>query len=224
LKKKIHRFGTVRLLLFAGALLTLWFCREAGWVVLTGVVIVYAVPFIILMVYHTKLFHQKEYAGAMVRLNTNELKGIDYDFSAFDGAAESVDSHHSFSLDLDLFGDRSLFQSLNRTVTRPGKACLTDWSINPLDNKQAILNRQQAVRELAAKTPFRQHFYVTGIMTATDGECVERLRTLSQQTAYFSKNLFWKTCAWAVPFVWTGVIIGCVAGIFSLNVLWIMFA
>jgi hypothetical protein len=98
----------------------------------------------------------------MIRLNTNERLGIDYDFSAFDGAPEKIDAHHPFSLDLDLFGSPSLFQSMNRTVTHVGKSRLADWFTQPLTDREAILRRQQAVREMASKTFFRQQFYVTG--------------------------------------------------------------
>jgi hypothetical protein len=224
LKKTIHRFGTIRLLIFVGAFGTIWFCKNSDWMIWSAILIAYAVPFIVFMVYHTKLFNQKAYAEAMALLNTNELKGIDNDFSAFDGAVEAVDSYHSFSTDLDLFGNQSLFQSLNRTVTQPGKSCLTDWLTKPLDNKQVILNRQQAVQELAGKTHFRQHFYVTGKMTAKDSECVERLRALSTQATRFSQSLFWKTCILIVPLLWTGVIISIIAGIFPLSMLVIMLA
>ena len=224
LKKKIHQLGTVRLLLFVGALVTVWFCRDANRLIWLGILLMYAVPFIILMVYHTKLFYQKEYAEAMIQLDESELKGIENDFSSFNGAAESVDVHHSFSPDLDLFGNQSLFQSLNRTVTRPGKKCLIDWFTKPLDHKQAILMRQQAVQELAGKTRFRQHFYVTGILQTADGEWFERLQNLSERTTHFAENLFWKLCIWVVPLLWSGVIISIAAGMFPLSIGMIMLA
>ena len=224
LKKKIHRTGTIRLLLFVGAVLTIWFCRDSNRLIWAGILVAYAIPFIVLMIYHTKLFYQKEYAEAMIQLNISELKGMDNDFSAFDGAVEAVDAHHSFSIDLDLFGNQSLFQSLNRTVTQSGKSYLIDLFTKPLDNKQAIIHLQQAVQEVADKTPFRQHFYVTGILRKTGNECIERLHNLSKRTTYFSGNLFWKTCIRVVPLLWTGAIIGIVADMVPLGVLWLMVA
>jgi len=224
LKKNIHRAGTLRLVLFAGALVTVWLCRDSDRLIWAGILIVYTIPFIMLMVYHTKLSHRKDYAEAMILLNVNELKGIDNDFGAFDGAAESADAHHSFSLDLDVFGNQSLFQSLNRTVTRPGKSFLIDCFTNPLDYKQAILTRQQAVQEIAGKTYFRQHFYVTGKLQATDGECIEQLHNLSKRKIHFSESLFWKICVWIVPLLWMGVISGFLASVFSVSMLVLTFA
>ena len=224
LNKKIHWLGTVRLLLFVGTLTTLWFGRESDWTVIASILFVFAVSFTVLMFYHKKLFYQKEYAEAMIQLNTNELKGIDYDFSAFDGSAEAADSNHSFSLDLDIFGNQSIFQSINRTVTLPGNKCLIDWFYQPLDNKQAILDRQQAVRELAAKTYFRQHFYVIGETGNNDIEGVKRLYAVVAQTTRFSQSLLRKINIWIVPLLWIVVISGCVAGVFPFSMIGIMFA
>ena len=224
LKKRIHLIGTVRLLLFVGALITAYFCLDLKLFILLGILMAFAVPFIVLMIYHTKMFYQKEYAEAMIQLNNNELKGIDNDFSTFDGATESTDSHHSFSTDMDLFGTPSLFQSVNRTVTKPGKTFLIDLFTKPLDNKQAIINRQQAIQELAGKTCFRQHFYVTGKIGENNIEGVERLHSVVTQTTHFSQNLLRKINIWIVPLLWIVVIWGGVAGVFPLSIIGVMFA
>jgi len=224
LRKKIHRMGTVRLLIFCCALVTLWFCREHNWMILTGILIIYAIPFSWLMVYHTKLFHQKEYAEAMTCADTNELKGIHNDFSAFDGAAEAIDTHHSFSPDLDLFGRQSLFQGVNRTVTQPGKGCLIVWFTQPLDHKQLILNRQQAVQELAEKTHFRRHFIVTGIIGGKSGEGMERLHALATRTPVFTQSLFRKIGTLVLPLCWIVAITGYIAGLFPMSMLFVMTA
>ena len=163
LRKKMHLIGTIRLLLVAGLIAAIWFLKAENWMVLGGAILLFIIPFIGLMVYHTFLSSQKSYADALSALCNNELKGLDYDFSAFDGAPEKSSADHSFSLDLDLFGNRSIFQSINRTVTSMGKERLADWFINPLTDKEKILKRQEAIRELSEMTQLRQHFYVTGV-------------------------------------------------------------
>ena len=118
LKKKIHLLGSIRLLLVAGLIAMVWFFKSEDWKVLAGIAVLFTIPFIALMVWHTKLFARKCYAEALANLCKNELNGLDYDFSAFDGAPEKSSAEHSFSLDLDLFGNHSLFQSVNRTAGR----------------------------------------------------------------------------------------------------------
>jgi hypothetical protein len=211
LKKKIYRSGTARLILVAGALITLWLCRDAGWMICSGVGAAFAVPFIGLMMAHSRLSARKVYAEAMIQLNRNELKGLAYDFSAFDGAPEQMDSQHSFSLDLDLFGEQSLFQSINRTVMETGKTCLANWFTQPLTDKAEILDRQQAVRELAAKTFFRQHFYVTGLSPDSDKADMQQLQTLTgRYRNYFSNRPLWRILIWLTPAVWLAVAAGTV--------------
>ncbi len=144
----------------------------------------------------------------MIRLNTDERKGIDYDFSAFGGASEKIDSRHSFALDLDVFGEQSLFQSVNRTVTSIGGELLAEWFMHPLDDKQAILRRQQAVWELAGKVVFRQDFYVTGIARKSSREQLKQLEALSKNITRFSENIAWRVMIWLVPAVWGAVIAG----------------
>ncbi|MDR1102517.1 MAG: DNA mismatch repair protein MutS [Tannerella sp.] len=208
LHRQIYRFGTLRLFLFAGAAAAVWLCRESGWILLTAVAALFAVPFVILMVRHTQLFARKTYAEAMIRLNLSERKGIDYDFSAFDGAPEKTDAHHSFSLDLDLFGDRSLFQSINRTVMETGKSLLAGWFMQPLTDRAAILRRRQAIRELASKTHFRQHFYVTGSSGKGSGNDAQLLAALAGQAAPFGFSPVWRALIWLVPVMWLFLLAG----------------
>ncbi len=111
LKREMNLLGTMRLLLVIG-LITLWVLFGGkDWVFLTAGSTLFIVPFVWLMVRHNKLSDRKNYADALRILCENEIKSLDYDFSVFDGAADKADSGHSFSLDLDIFGERSIFQS-----------------------------------------------------------------------------------------------------------------
>ncbi|MDR3260972.1 MAG: DNA mismatch repair protein MutS [Tannerella sp.] len=208
LKKKIHRTGSLRLLLFACAVIALWLCRNTGAMGWGSVAVAFALPFIALMVYHNRLSGRKTCAEAMLRFNANERRGIDYDFSAFDGAPERTDAQHPFSTDLDVFGNQSLFQSVNRTVTHMGKSRLAGWFTQPLTNRADILHRREAVRELASKTPFRQHFYVTGIACEKNEKDMQLLEMLSGRATRFSQSRLWRLLVWLVPGVWLAIFSG----------------
>ena len=206
--KRIYWLGSVRLALVLLMLLTLWFLRAEDWACLTAVVVAYAVPFALLMVWHNKLYALKLRAEALARLNSAELKGLDYDFSAFDGATEKIDASHSFSLDLDLFGERSLFQSINRTVTALGRERLADWFLHPLTDKRQILDRQEAVREMSALSALRQSFYVTGVLRRGDRKQegdLALLEKLSRRVNVFADSVVWKALIWLVPMLWAAL-------------------
>ena len=206
LGRRIHLMGTVRLALVAGAILALWLSRDASWGWIAGAMAAFAVPFALLMWLHNRLYARKLYAECRARLNADELRGLDYDFSAFDGAGEKSSGDHSFSLDLDLFGERSLFQSINRTVTAFGRERLADWFSRPLTDKRAILRRQEAVRELAALGELRQHFYVIGKLRreerATALADLASLDALARQERRFAGSAVWRALTWAVPALW----------------------
>lgn len=202
LRKKIHLFGTIRLFIVIVAVISAWLLWSSGWLVIGGVLLLCVIPFFTLMAYHSVLSDKKAYAEALIRLCGNELKGLNYDFSAFDGASEKINGEHSFSLDLDIFGERSFFQSINRTVTFMGKELLADWFINPLSDKERILYRQEAVSELSTLSQLRQHFYVMGILQPGNKNDVNILARLTDMPVYFSKNAFWKLSIWLVPVLW----------------------
>ena len=208
LKKKIHLIGTIRLLLVAGLIAAIWFLKAESWMMLTGAVILFLIPFVGLMVYHTFLSSKKSYADVLISLCNNELKGLDYDFSAFDGASEKSSGEHSFSLDLDLFGNRSIFQSINRTVTSMGKERLADWFTNPLTDKEEILKRQEAIRELSEMTQLRQHFYVTGMLHPGEKGDIRTLISLTDNKPVFINSLLWKSLTWIIPAIWAVLFVG----------------
>lgn len=209
MRKKIHMAGSIRLALVVGAVVTLWLCKTQEWQILVGIALAYILPFIVLMVWHNRLFAQKMYAEALISLSKNELSGLDYDFRAFDGAPDKSSGEHSFSLDLDLFGERSLFQSINRTVTLFGRDLLADWFCFPLTDKKEILKRQDAVRELASHTHLRQHFYVTGAMQKGNKSDLNMLTALSSQPSLFLNSLVWKVLIWGIPALWIILMLGC---------------
>ena len=62
-----------------------------------------------------------------------------------------TDPHHDFSNDVDLFGDDSLFQYLNRTVTGYGRDILAGWLSDPYPLAAELFQRQEAIRELALR-------------------------------------------------------------------------
>lgn len=199
-KKRIHWVGSLRLAIVVAAGCVLCFSPLEG----TGYAIVallFSLPFIGLMVYHNKLFGKRHSIEILIELNQNELKGLDNDYSAFDGADEEKDPSHSFSLDLDLFGDHSLFQAMNRTVTGRGRQKLIRWMKQPADKKEEILYRQEAVRELSSGPEMFQHFYMTGKQNkgqSDDGKSA----SLPNETDDRLQSPVWKFLIWLVPSVW----------------------
>ena len=212
LKRKIYHAGTLRLLIVVAALVAVWIARGAGWAVLTSIAVACVVPFVALMVYHNRLAVQRDFAAELLRLNEAERRAIDYDFSAFDGGGEYADAAHPFALDLDVFGEQSLFRSLNRTVTSAGQSLLAQWFMRPLTERAAVLRRREAIRELADRPDFRQCFYATGI--ASKGQRAGASDEWMKGMPHFADRAVWRVLKVLVPVLWIVVAVGYAVGAF----------
>ena len=92
---------------------------------------------------------------AMQRVCRNEIACLEGDFSAFDDGSCYTDYKHPYAFDLDLFGNASLYQRLNRTITQDGADCLADkFKLLPETN-QAVLENQEAIQELSVMNDWR---------------------------------------------------------------------
>ena len=212
--RKIHIIGTIRLLLVIGALLMLYGFHQEGWYIIMGIILLFGLPFIGLMIFHNRLFFRRKYIDTQSELLVNEQKGLDLDYQAFDGGSEFIEGEHSFSLDLDLFGNKSLFQAINRTVTVEGKKRLATWLKQPLDQKNDIYQRQEAIQELSKQPEQFQSFYTNGKMTQEESNSLYKMEDLTQESSFFSQSSFWKIMIWIIPSGWLLLVIGSVmAGI-----------
>lgn len=73
-------------------------------------------------------------------------------------AQSRFEKNHPFANDLDLFGENSLFEKINRTQTIFGKNRLTCYLLNHLINCDEILERQEAILELSKKIDWNVEF------------------------------------------------------------------
>lgn len=98
------------------------------------------------------------------------------DFSAFDDGERYVDPQHPFTYDLDIFGQESLYQRINRTVTTLGAGCLAE-SLSRVDRHKTIqkINRyHEAINTLAAPdlSDWRMRFISCGVKGKIDTDAI----------------------------------------------------
>jgi ABC-type multidrug transport system fused ATPase/permease subunit len=112
---------------------------------------------------HAFLFDEKTHLENLVKINQAEIDTLQGQYSNFDNGSQFIDPHHPYSHDLDLFGEGSLFQYLNRCNTLDGKKIFAQRLSSPLGEKKLIEANQQAIREATPKIDFRQHFQASGM-------------------------------------------------------------
>ncbi|MBS1505649.1 MAG: hypothetical protein JSS79_03285 [Bacteroidetes bacterium] len=137
----------------------------------------------------------------LVKLNVWEAAASHNDFQNFEAGARFVDPHHPFSHDLDLFGQGSLFQYLNRCATNLGEQNLAKNLAHIQYSKETIVRRQAAIRELGSMIDFRQQCWATGKQIHdADFDLASLYSWLKQPALLYGK----KTIAilrWALPSV-----------------------
>lgn len=125
-----------------------------GWLKLIVFTVIPIIAFIWLVQSHNRWFYWKDYLKKKIEINQQELRALQYDFSDFDNGKEYIDPSHLYTFDLDIFGEHSLFQYINRTSTPIGKQRLANWFNAHLEEKEAIEQRQEAIRELSSELEF----------------------------------------------------------------------
>lgn len=121
--------------------------------------------FIMLVRKQVALENYKQQLYALASLNEGEQQALRFEPLPFANGSAFINPHHPFSNDLDLFGDRSIFQYLNRSATEIGQRQLAHELIHRSEQPLAAAElraRQEAVRELATLLDFRQQAWATG--------------------------------------------------------------
>lgn len=99
----------------------------------------------------------KNYYLDLKKVNENELASITANTSMYYNGEVFNNDQHYYTSDLDIFGNNSLFQLVNRCATQPGMIKLAGW-LDKAADKKVILERQQAVEEIAAKSGWKLDF------------------------------------------------------------------
>ena len=91
----------------------------------------------------------------MIAINQRHLDRVSGKWTSFDDKGnEFMDADHPYAGDLDVVGDKSLFQYINITHTWHGRTAFAGDMMNAQYKEQEIMKRQAAVRELSADSDF----------------------------------------------------------------------
>ena len=132
------------------------------------------IVFILLMRKHRKVASEIELRNTLITINENEINYLSKGEIEFDNGLEYNDTGHSYSHDLDIFGDKSLFQCINRTATFIGKTRLSKLLLNLLSNEKIIEN-QIAINELKNSIEWRQKINALSIIANDSKDSYQNL-------------------------------------------------
>lgn len=201
----------LRLALFIAGIAGLYFFFNQTTLLIICICLTF-LPLFILVKIHNRFFIRKEWLETQARIIQEELQALSGDYSSFEDGKEYVNPEHPYSFDLDIFGRRSLFQSINRTCTFFGKNRLAKWLQNHLHEKTSIEKRQEMVREISEHTLFREQFRVAGLVHHGQSSDGEKIQAWSQSPAQYLHAGWVKAFIWGVPVINSLLLITSLAG------------
>lgn len=210
-KKQIFRISMLRLALFIAGIAGLYFFYNQTTLLIVCICLTF-LPLFILVKIHNRFFIRKEWLETQARIIQEELQALSGNYSSFEDGKEYVNPEHPYSFDLDIFGRRSLFQSINRTCTFFGKVRLAEWLQNHLHEKTSIEKRQEMIREISEHTLFREQFRVAGLVHHGQSSDGEKIQAWSQSPAQYLHAGWVKAFIWGVPVINSLLLITSLAG------------
>ena len=157
INKKYNSISILRLVTIVLFLISIYYYIKNSEIIFIASAIFLFGLFVILMRIHSKLVFEKQVNQALFDINENEISYLERNKIPFENGQEFNDFHHPYAYDLDIFGEHSLFQNLNRTATFIGKKTFAIQLLSILPNEE-ILRNHQAVKELSEKLDWRQEF------------------------------------------------------------------
>lgn len=222
-KKQIFRISMLRLTLFIAGVAGIYFFFSQTPLLIVCICLTF-LPFFILVKVHNRLFIRKEWLETQARIIQEELQALSGDYSSFEDGKEYVNPEHPYSFDLDIFGRRSLFQSINRTCTFFIKNRLAKWLQNHLHEKTSIEKRQEMIREISEHTLFREQFRVAGLVHHGQSSDGEKIQAWSQSPALYLYAGWVKAFIWGVPVINSLLLITSLIGWTSFSCLGLSFS
>ncbi|HEY8388590.1 MAG TPA: hypothetical protein VIK74_08290 [Parasegetibacter sp.] len=155
-----------------------------------------------------------QHIDRQIAINEDELKLLKHKFVHRKDGSNLMPALHDYAEDLDILGRASLFQYIHRTTSEQGDRLLASWMLNPAE-KDEILLRQDAVKELAPKMVWRQELQSYGAKDLIRSATEERLLTWNQETHPFFESLQWNWIRIAGPVIMLSALALHIGGVLS---------
>ena len=184
LLKKINIISVMRLVIVLFMITVDYLLyKENNYILMILTTIIFLSIFVVTAFNHSSKLRDKKIAEILIDINQKGIDRINGEFKKFkDDGAEYLDYKHRFINDLNIFGANSLFQLVNSTVTTGGRNRLAQiLSSEEISNKELILKKQEAIKELASKIKWRQEFIVNGLLNKSKKSNLNELLLWSEE-------------------------------------------
>jgi DNA mismatch repair ATPase MutS len=161
-KKQLKKILRIRLVLFFLPIFLLAYLGLGNTLINIIAIFVPIGAFLVLMRKESQLNSEVVFYESHKEINAHELNLLNFNFKHVEDGIKFQQEPHNYSKDLDVFGDKSIYQLLNRTCTYSGSALLAQALNCPPLKKDEILARQKAIKELSKQDAWCADFLAHG--------------------------------------------------------------
>ena len=156
LNAQYNRMGLLRLLVMGGIIALVYYLIQEPSLIMAVASLLAIILFLLLVVRHKKISTLKAIAKAKIRINEQEIDFLTHHTFFADNGKAFEEDNHPYAYDLDILGERSLYQYINRTHTFLGRKLLAKRLLHPSTDK--ITHTQAQIQALTPDLDWRQTF------------------------------------------------------------------
>ena len=192
IKRNLVALSFLRFFTFISAFIFIVLLVKEFSFILLGLILLSFALFIFFVLYYFKRTDISNHFKNLIKINEDEIEALNNDFLKFHNGENYISRDHEYSYDLDLFGEGSLFQYLNRTITLVGRELLANRLLNINGVKTSVLEkRQEVIKELKPRIDWRHNFLATGYSCPVTEEDKKKIENWIDDPVYFiNKTLF----------------------------------
>ena len=150
--------------------------------------LIMVVSFLVLVSYHKQHNDRRELFRQIKLLNLKERACLDHQYDHLPSGSKYIDHAHPWSGDLDLFGNGSLFQYLDRTATLRGSDQLALTLTTEPESIENIDQQQGIISDLKMQIEFRQKFTARANLIEEETSDFQSLSDWLATPTYIKKN------------------------------------
>lgn len=212
-KRRFDILGYVKLALLLLFLVSIYYMFESPTLSLYKVeAAILLLVQIVAWVFHARFGETVTHSSGIIEVNRKNLDRVEGKWAAFsDTGAEFSDPEHPYCGDLDIVGNKSLFQYLNVTHTWHGRQAFARDLLDAHYSDAEIEKRQAAVEELARDDSFADELEHRFARIGSDPAAPELVLQL-QDSQPFTKSRLLRTLLLYTPlvlFVFVGLVVVC---------------
>lgn len=171
-------------IIFVG--IVIWaFQLHLGWGFLT--IYIFGFAFVKLVKYQNGMRKERLLNVNILELNKAEIACLDNNPTAFHNGQEYQNALHPYSSDLDIYGNRSLYQYICRCNTFFGREALAS-RLSAAQSHEQIMGYQSAIQEVEQDTSWCQRLYALGKLREGTSQDESKIYSWLQSQTYFKPN------------------------------------